>query len=132
IAFADHSQGPALPRCCAFALGRPNPLEAPVTTMVFLLLMMVPSREAAVGAEDLCVDPRAVWTGQKRNHVCDVLWLTESLQPREFRQLLDLGVALSLQKQIGGDRSGRHRVHGDVLATKFVREHMDESFHTGL
>src|SRR4029453_328574 len=63
--------------------------------------------EAAVGAQHLPVDPAAAGAGQERDRVRDVLGLAQTLERSQLAELIDLGVGLAFEKELGPHRARR-------------------------
>src|SRR5262245_57661318 len=81
----------------------PKPLDAPVIRIVCFMTFSF-SREAAVGAQDLGVDPGPVWARKKRHHIGNVIGLAEALKRWHVAQLVDRRLRLAGQKQLRRDR----------------------------
>ena len=90
------------------------------------------TRPAAVGAQDLSVDPTSIRARQERNRVGNVLRRTQALEGRELGELLDQLLRLTLQEQVGSRRSRRHHVDGHVAPAQFLGKHMCHSLHASL
>src|ERR1700730_15413684 len=89
------------------------------------------SRKTAIGPDHLRVHPAACGAGQERDDVANVLRLPYPLERWKLAELLDLGLRLALQKQLGGHRPRRHRIDRDLAAAQFVGENVNEALHAG-
>src|ERR1039457_3102551 len=87
--------------------------------------------EAAVGEDDLAVDP-AGGAGEEGDGLGDVLGLAEALEGGGLGQVRDGRVVLSVEEQCGGGGAGGDGVDGDVLAAQFAGQDQRHALHRGL
>src|SRR5580692_10072528 len=130
----------------ARAARAPKPLEAPVITMMFFILILLFFGlwegmtgddvcclcEATVCAKHLRVDPSAVGPGKKGDDVCDIVGLSEPLKRRHAANLFDLLFSLAVQEELRPYRSRCNGVDRNLVSAKLVGEDMDKTFDTCL
>src|ERR1700692_2414794 len=71
------------------------------------------SDHAAIGAQHLAVDPRAVRADEEGDGGCDVFGRTEALQRIHLGHALDQLRRFAVEEQIGRGWSGRYGIHSD-------------------
>src|SRR6187402_914317 len=89
-------------------------------------------REAAIGEDDLRVDPSTLLAYQERHDPGYVLRLAQPLQRIRLLEVVYLGFALALEEELGCHRPWGHGIHGNVAAAHLVGQHVHQSFYTGL
>jgi hypothetical protein len=84
-------------------------------------LVSVGSDNSAICTEYLAVDPGAVGAGEEGNGIGNIFRLSETLERREFGELIDDFLGLSVEEWSRRRRAWRHCVDGDVSA-QLLRE----------
>ena len=82
------------------------------------------SDHAAIGADDLAVDPAAVASGEEGDDCSDVVGLAEAAERVHGGNGAHLLLALALEEEPGLDRSGRDGIDGDAPAAELLGEDM--------